>query len=403
MKRAGVVLAALLVVLAGCTGGPAGAPTTTLDDGGTDAPAGANDGNTDSSDDGESSGSVNFYVSDRPGAMDDFASLNVTIDEVRFHLVDAANGSDDGNATSENGTVTNESATTTVTANATATNATATQTVTPEVEEEAEDEADDAEADADEADEEADDEEAEDGDGRWVVRDGNGTTVDLTRLLGDNATLVAEFDVPAGEYDRVVLEVSDVNATLTDGSDQRVKLPSGKLQLNTEFEVGTEGEVDFVYDIMVHKAGNSGKYILRPVVSESGTDQPIDPVDKQGRPVDDERDDDEGEDESERLTVALQGELAAGENVTVQVTNGSDAVANATVMVNGETVGTTDADGELVVTVPADAEELEVEVTAGDSEGELEREFGDGADDESGDDESENAGDGEERGNGSDR
>jgi hypothetical protein len=345
--------------------------------------------------------------------MDDFASLNVTIDEVRFHLVDAANGSDGGETGDANGTMTttvNGTMTATAAANetvtdATATNETATPTVTPEADEKADD-AETEEADDEAKDEEAEDDESEAGDGRWVVRDGNETTVDLTTLRGDNATLVEEFDVPAGEYDRVVLDVSDVNATLTDGTDQRVKLPSGKLQLNTEFEVGADSEVDFVYDIMVHKAGNSGKYILRPVLSESGTDQPIDPVDKKGRPVDDDRaderdeaderyEDDEREDERDEerederadveregtLSIALQGQISAGENVTVRVTDDAGPVANGTVAVAGESVGTTDSDGRLTVTVP-DAEELEIEVTAGDAEGELERDLGtDGSED----------------------
>jgi hypothetical protein len=55
-----------------------------------------------------------------------------------------------------------------------------------------------------------------------------------------------------------------------------VKLPSGKLQVTTPFTIGPDTSVDFVFDITVKKAGNSRKYVLRPVVSESGTDVPID-------------------------------------------------------------------------------------------------------------------------------
>jgi len=102
VNRAGAaVLAATLVVLAGCSGGVANGT----------APAG--DGVTDSAcdsetvapgDDGSAGpfGSVNFYVSDRPGEMDDFEHLNVTVTTVRFHLVEHAdNSTDNGPATTD--------------------------------------------------------------------------------------------------------------------------------------------------------------------------------------------------------------------------------------------------------------------------------------------------------------
>jgi hypothetical protein len=47
-----------------------------------------------------------------------------------------------------------------------------------------------------------------------------------------------------------------------------------------------------VFDISVFEAGNSGKYILKPVVGESGTGDDV-----EIRDVDEE--DDEGDDESE--------------------------------------------------------------------------------------------------------
>jgi len=355
-------LLALLMVTAGCVGGIGSGPATDAPAGDdTDAGDGASDGSAGSADE---SGTVNFYVSDRPNDMDDFEHLNVTVTAVRFHLVDStANGTDDGNATvTPDGTVTGTATNGTATATATATpNATATVTATPTpAAAEAEDESDD-----------------DSEDGRWVVREVNATTVDLTRLRGANATLVDAFDLPAGEYNQVVLEVSETNGTLTDGSSTEVKLPSERLKLNQRFVVGNGEEVDFVYDVTVHRAGNSGKYILRPVASESGTDVPIERVDGEG-------DDDSDED---TLQVRFAGSVSPGENATVRVTDRGDAVANATVSVDDATDGTTNADGEYTFTLPADAEEVEIEVTAGEREGELEREFGD-------------SGDGDERGNG---
>ncbi|QPV61311.1 DUF4382 domain-containing protein [Halosimplex litoreum] len=365
MKRAVLAVAtALLVVTAGCAG-MAGTASPGADGGAGDG--GAAGGGEDAST--ADAGTVNFYVSDQPNDMDDFAHLNVTITTVRFRLVDAANGSTDAAGNASITTATN--ATTTPTATATAAPANGTDTADT-TETEAGDR-DEAEREDEEMDEASEDEASEDG--RWVTREVNATSVDLSQLRGANATLLEQFDLPAGEYDTVHMEVSDVEGTLTDGDDQRVKLPSGKLQLNSEFTVENGSEVDFVYDVSVHKAGNSGKYILKPVVSESGTEVPIERVD----------DDEDGEGDRS-LDASFAGNVSAGENATLAVTENGSAVANATVEVDGEPVGTTDGDGELVVAVPSDAEELEVEVEDGDAEAELEFEFGTGDDDdESGD------------------
>lgn len=56
------------------------------------------------------------------------------------------------------------------------------------------------------------------------------------------------------------------------------------------------------------------------------------------------------------------------------MTRNGSAVANATVEVNDEVVGKTDADGRLAFAVP-DAEEVEAEIEHGDAEAELAGEF----------------------------
>jgi len=360
MRRALVALAtALLVVTAGCAGMTGTA--TPGADGGAGGDGAASGGDDASATD---AGTVNFYVSDQPNDMDDFEHLNVTITSIRFHLVDAAaNGSADGAANASTATPAN--ATVTTTATATPANGTAADDGN---ETEADDE-DEADADDEREDEEMgdegedmDDDEAGDGDGRWVTRDVNATSVDLSQLRGANATLLEQFDLPAGEYDAVHMAVGEVNGTLTDGDDQRVKLPSDKLQLNSEFTVENGSAVDFVYDVSVHEAGNSGKYILKPVVSESGTEVPIERVDDGDR-------DDDGDERS--IDASFVGDATAGETVTVRVTENGSALANATVSVGDGPAGTTDADGEYVVSVPSDAEELEIEVEDGDAEAEL--------------------------------
>lgn len=211
--------------------------------------------------------------------------------------------------------------------------------------------------------------------GEWIERDVDNRTADLTELRGARATRIDSFDLPNGTYTKVFVHVSEVNGTLNETGEQvEVKLPSEKLQLNQEFTLNGSGEVDFVYDVSVHKAGQSGKYILKPVVSESGTDVPIESIDEDG---DDrgERPDDADRGEETDLNVSFVGNVTRGENATVEVTRNGSAVANATVTVDGEAVGTTDGDGRLTFAVPEDVDELTVVVTDGDDEVELEVEF----------------------------
>ncbi|PSQ15529.1 hypothetical protein BRD00_13770 [Halobacteriales archaeon QS_8_69_26] len=237
-------LFALLVVLAGCTGGLAG-------DGGADDGAGpTGDASVDDGDQRDTDGgAVNFWISDQPNDIDDFEHLNVTVTKVAFHHVGGnatdreAGASDEGNAT------------------------------------------DGAEGEG-EREDGAEDEAGESENGRWIERDVDNRSVDLTRLKGNNATLIGAFDLPEGQYSKVFVYVGGIDATLADGGESaNVKLPSDRLHLNEKFEVTSDESPDFVFDIAVHEAGNSGKYILKPVVSESGTGVPIEDADR-GRPDD---------------------------------------------------------------------------------------------------------------------
>jgi hypothetical protein len=315
--------AAAMLLLAGCTGGvPGGA------DGGTDGAATTDDG----------AGTVTLYVSDQPGAMGDFEHLNVTIDRVAYHRANAS----DADAEEDEA----------------------------EDAEEEEAEAEDGDADANVTSTEAEeasesDDEPEEREG-WETYDINETTVDLTELQGENATVVGQQRLPNGTYDKVFLYVSEVDGTLDDGSSTKVKLPSGKLQLEKQFTVGNNESVDFVFDATVVKAGKSGKYILTPVVSESGTDVPIKEV---------------GRDEESGLSARFAGSIERGEAATVTVTQRGEPVSGATVEVDDREY-TTAGDGTVMFDVPADAEEVEVEVEYEDGEVELKRTFGEADEDE---------------------
>ncbi|MFC2009198.1 DUF4382 domain-containing protein [Chloroflexota bacterium] len=103
--------------------------------------------------------------------------------------------------------------------------------------------------------------------------------VNLRELEGEDAVEAWVGYIESGDYVKVFLYVDDVWGVLVDaveGEEPIIKLPSNKLQLKLpvrieEAEEGEEQElVDFVFDITVHSAGNSGQYILSPQASESG-------------------------------------------------------------------------------------------------------------------------------------
>ena len=398
-------LVAGLVLLAGCSSGFTGSSD------GTTAES-ALDGETTAEEIEGETGTVNMYISDEQNAIEDFEHLNVTI--TRVGMKPAGEETDDGEDADDdsdaddgdvNSTDTDDGTETTTDTNTT--ESVETGTGTPDAQngsdaedesdgetesdvddaEEAEPDTDDAEeAEPDDADEAAAD--ADDDSDEWVEYAVDNRTVDLTELKGANATKLSSLNVSNGTYDKVFVYVSEVNGTLNDGSDQRVKLPSGKLQLTSAFTVGDGEAVDFVFDITAVKAGNSGKYILKPGISESGTDVEIDDVDERDDD-DDERDDDgeRGADERDadrnvELNAIFDDDVAAGENATLRVSSDGDPVDGASVFVDDERVGTTDANGTYVIQVPDGAEELEVAVTHEGAETELEVELGgDGEDD----------------------
>lgn len=401
---------AVLLVLAGCTGGVGSAPT---DDVGTTATSDASDS------DGEvagSTGMISFYLSDKPSAIDDFEHLNVTITKVGFHRVgttetDTPMGTTTPNeTTTANETTIAETSTTTTPSTATLTaetessgddTTTPIQTPEPEDNEESQDREQDEETAGDQVrDGDQEREQDRDGDGQWVTEDVNDTTVDLTGLQGANATKLDVLEVPPSTYDKVFIYVGDINATLKNGEQVRVKLPSERLQVNERFTVGDDDAIDFVFDVSVFEAGKSGKYILKPVVSQTGTGDKveIDPVDgadvnktkdaeanknedgdENNEAADgeggEERKGEENETAPEKLAANLRGPVKPGQTVTVAVAQEGNPVANATVVVNEERVGTTDGDGTLEIEVPTDTEEIEIEITKGRAKLEIEREI----------------------------
>jgi hypothetical protein len=112
-------------------------------------------------------------------------------------------------------------------------------------------------------------------------------TVNLADLQGTRAQEIWRGDVPDGEYNKVVLEVSQVSGVLLgSGEEIEIKLPSGKLQISKPFQVESSEVTNFVYDLTVVKAGQNGQYILKPQIGQSGVDQDFIKVIPEGQPDD---------------------------------------------------------------------------------------------------------------------
>lgn len=98
-------------------------------------------------------------------------------------------------------------------------------------------------------------------------------TFDLTKLTSGNTTTLFSDDVPVGNYTRLDLHISNATGTLAaDHSTVSVKAPSGRLFLNTAFEIDAGKETVFLFDIQVNKLGN-GDYQFTPNADGSGTNK----------------------------------------------------------------------------------------------------------------------------------
>jgi len=206
-------------------------------------------------------------------------------------------------------------------------------------------------------------------DGGWIELDpdvGDEDGLDLTRLVGENALVIWSGTVDPGEYNKAFIYISEVTGALADPEDTEtanVKLPGGKLHISKPFTVDDGSVVNFVYDITVVKAGQSGQYVLHPQIAESGPDQPFTEVGPEKK--------DKPKDEPELDLEIVDGEIAPGEPVTLRVTLDGEPLAGAGVWVNGtELDDRTGDEGTVVFTIPADAVELEIEAKKGNLEGE---------------------------------
>ncbi len=117
---------------------------------------------------------------------------------------------------------------------------------------------------------------------KWIEFSPETKEFDLTLLPGDKTQELWKGNIPEGQYTDIVIYVSKVLGVLksTDGTIE-IKLPSNKLRMSKPFEVNPNSNTSFVYDLTVVKAGNAQngeKYLLKPQVDASGTNQPMNPI-----------------------------------------------------------------------------------------------------------------------------
>lgn len=89
--------------------------------------------------------------------------------------------------------------------------------------------------------------------------------------LAENPETIVETYLEAGHYTGIRFVVESARIVI-DGEEYALTVPSKEIFINVEFEVTEDGEVSITLDfdaeksILVVKAGQSGLYILRPVI-----------------------------------------------------------------------------------------------------------------------------------------
>jgi len=112
-----------------------------------------------------------------------------------------------------------------------------------------------------------------DSEGKWIDLPVDPMQVNLLNLTNGVDTLLASADLDPGHYRELRLILGSDNTVMVDSMMHDLKVPSGqqsgyKIKFETDLESGEDIDVvvDFDAARSVHKAGNSGKYILRPVL-----------------------------------------------------------------------------------------------------------------------------------------
>lgn len=101
----------------------------------------------------------------------------------------------------------------------------------------------------------------------------NNNKINLLSLTGGNSEHLGEMEIPAGEISQIRLVLGDDNYIMQNGRRIDLKTPSAqqsglKLKVNKPLEAGISYDlvIDFDASRSIVRAGNSGQYILKPVL-----------------------------------------------------------------------------------------------------------------------------------------
>jgi hypothetical protein len=114
---------------------------------------------------------------------------------------------------------------------------------------------------------------AESDDSGWIDIMTEPERLDLLSLVNGNVALLGELDLEPGQYNQMRLILGDDNEVVIDGETIPLDTPSAQqsgLKLNIDSEITDGGLFSLLLDFdasrSIVKAGNSGKYILKPVI-----------------------------------------------------------------------------------------------------------------------------------------
>lgn len=205
-----------------------------------------------------------------------------------------------------------------------------------------------------------------------VTADLDGDTIRVeVRFDGEavrNATVYAN-DERVGRTDAAGVVTFSIDATGTE--DLELEVVKGAF------------EAELTYAI------HDGSLVLTEAEHEGDGDKASRDDDEQADDEDDEDDgdvdeDDSSDDEGSLGLAVVHGEAAPGATVTVEVTADGVPVEEATVTLDGDVVGTTDAHGRIEVTLPME-DSIDLRAEHGDAEGRLEFDFDDDGSEETDD------------------
>lgn len=121
--------------------------------------------------------------------------------------------------------------------------------------------------------EDSDSDGEEDNDGEWIIISDEPQKVDLLQLTNGVTEFLGETELEAGTYSQMRLILGDENEITVDGVTRKLTTPSAQqsgLKLNIHAEVESNAVytllLDFDASRSIVKAGNSGKFLLKPVI-----------------------------------------------------------------------------------------------------------------------------------------